>query len=67
MFTAAFHDANLFLVRCHVIIGKNREGVFFFEQGKLKDKIKFSSCTALKENIIRKISINVFLPLPAQS
>lgn len=40
---------------------------FFFEQCKSKDKIEFSTFTALNGDIIRKISVKVFLLLSTQS
>lgn len=64
--TTTFHDISLFLAKCHVVIGKKRF-YFFFEQCKLKDKIEFSTFTALNGDIIRKISVKVFLLLPTQS
>lgn len=48
-----------------MVIGKKR--FFFFEQCMSKDKIEFSTFTALNGDIIRKISVEVFLLLSTQS
>lgn len=49
-----------------MVIGKKRF-YFFFEQCTSKDKIEFSTFTALNGDIIRKIPVKVFLLLSTQS
>lgn len=49
-----------------MVIGKKRF-YFFFEQHKSKDKIEFSTFTTLNVDIIRKMSVKVFLLLSTQS